>query len=529
MATLNDLESDLYRRLGFTATPDPVVTTRLRAYLNQTHREILSQKGLHPLRAGIVEAASTPGDPYLAVNQAAVRVVRVVDRINRCLLRPVPLSELREVDPGRDTTSSLPHSFAVVNMLTASALVSTQAGMSLKSTDSLDGVLKTAYLQVVVPSGDPHGVEGVSLNGTTPVNAPSPWPIGSLVTKFYMNLPSAGAVTLHEGLGGTGAVLATIGPGRTATQKTLLQLYPTPQTAIKYHVDVEYRIHEMSISGDSPLLPEDFHWVLTSGALLKEWQRMEKTAQYDREKSMYREGLGDLKMFVARAAKADGKNGNGNGLHDSSFGPWYPVGGVGSAAPHAPTHEPGGNDPMRVDALPTIGSLRTLGSGPNQAAPGDDPRFTSGGGGPHHLTHESGGTDALSVLLLAGYPGGTTGFLRADATFATPATGGGAHHATHEPGGADALQLSAASRLFGRGSSERGRRGGNLARHGPGDERHDDQRHGRRHAGRAPHDARTGWTDVLVNKRGRHGQYVHAGSDDQQGDLRSGHGLVPRR
>lgn len=38
---------------------------------------------------------------------------------------------------------------------------------------------------------------------------------------------------------------------------------------------------------------------------------------------------------------------------------------------HSPTHEPGGTDPLIVDALATIGSLRTLGFGPAQAAPGD--------------------------------------------------------------------------------------------------------------------------------------------------------------
>lgn len=43
----------------------------------------------------------------------------------------------------------------------------------------------------------------------------------------------------------------------------------------------------------------------------------------------------------------------------------------------------------------------------------------------HESTHRSGGSDALSVLNLAGFPGGTTNFLRADGSFAAPGGGGG--------------------------------------------------------------------------------------------------------
>jgi len=42
---------------------------------------------------------------------------------------------------------------------------------------------------------------------------------------------------------------------------------------------------------------------------------------------------------------------------------------------HKATHEPGGSDPMTVDAAAATGSLRTLGAGAQQAAPGNDPRF----------------------------------------------------------------------------------------------------------------------------------------------------------
>ena len=58
------------------------------------------------------------------------------------------------------------------------------------------------------------------------------------------------------------------------------------------------------------------------------------------------------------------------------------------------------------------------------------PGMSSGGGGgsssmpAHAWTHQAGESDALAVTTLAGYPGGTTTFLRGDGTFATPLTPG---------------------------------------------------------------------------------------------------------
>jgi len=71
----------------------------------------------------------------------------------------------------------------------------------------------------------------------------------------------------------------------------------------------------------------------------------------------------------------------------------------------------------------------------------------SAGGPPaaHHLTHAAAGSDPVTVTALAGFPGGTTSFLRADGTFAAVGAGAlAAHHASHETGGADAIVALAA-------------------------------------------------------------------------------------
>jgi hypothetical protein len=117
----------------------------------------------------------------------------------------------------------------------------------------------------------------------------------------------------------------------------------------------------------------------------------------------------------------------------------------GPPAKHAPTHEPGGSDPMTVNAAPTVGSLRTLGTGPNEAAPGNDARFAAGMdldylGAYAPGTYNDGdivvGADGIAYLCVKD---GTTTPPEAWPGAQTPVL----HHATHEPGGTDELANAA--------------------------------------------------------------------------------------
>lgn len=74
-------------------------------------------------------------------------------------------------------------------------------------------------------------------------------------------------------------------------------------------------------------------------------------------------------------------------------------------AGHGEQHENGGTDEISVSGLSGL------------LADGQTPLA-------HATSHSSGGSDPVSVLNLGGYPGGTTSYLRADASFAVPAGGG---------------------------------------------------------------------------------------------------------
>jgi hypothetical protein len=74
---------------------------------------------------------------------------------------------------------------------------------------------------------------------------------------------------------------------------------------------------------------------------------------------------------------------------------------------HAAAHQPAGGDAMAVDAAAGTGSLRTLGSGAQQAAGGTDARLSDARvPTAHHATHEVNGSD-LTVIASGKYAPGS--------------------------------------------------------------------------------------------------------------------------
>ena len=82
---------------------------------------------------------------------------------------------------------------------------------------------------------------------------------------------------------------------------------------------------------------------------------------------------------------------------------------------HASTHEPGGSDTLTVDATPGVGSLRTLGSGSQQACAGNDARLSDARTPTAHASsHSDGGSDEIVVDNLAASSSNTNLVLKPD-------------------------------------------------------------------------------------------------------------------
>ena len=106
---------------------------------------------------------------------------------------------------------------------------------------------------------------------------------------------------------------------------------------------------------------------------------------------------------------------------------------------HATSHQPGGGDAMAVDAVAATGSLRTLGTGAQQATAGNDTRLSDAR---TPTAHAHSGADITSGTVAVARIGtgtkNTTTFYRGDGTFAAP--GGAATSAIFVPCHATASQ-----------------------------------------------------------------------------------------
>jgi len=329
---LSTIEADLYASLGYKLpTPDQDVIDRLRRYINTSQREILSMRGLDRLRRAVLTCASVANSPFMVLPQSATRVVAVSDRVNNMILEELSLQDIRYNDPGLTSSVSYPVSYAVWHLSAPAARdPSAAAALFVKSDSASDGAIpKTAFVEGTRTGGGYYSTS-VALNGTTAVQVGSGVSDWVTITKFYLTLPTNGAATTAIGnvtltqTSGVGTELSRITPGTGVARYTRLHLFPTPTGANTYYADVIMHIEDMTQKGDEPYLPEDFHWLLSCGAMKKEYQKREKPVQYSIEKERWKQGISDLKAFVRQTT---GVAASGRGPRRfSQLGPYYPVG-----------------------------------------------------------------------------------------------------------------------------------------------------------------------------------------------------------
>lgn len=312
--TLSDLEADVYRRLSKNTTADTVTQTRIRAFLNQRHRRILADVGIGHLRLDDFTFASVASTPRYALPQGIAKVHRIWETTNDRTLRKLTLNDLRELDPDPPTGTPdywVPLGYTAVarQPSNASAIFgdSTAAGDTQNLT--IEGVLSTGERRTVTQA----------LTGTTGVQ------IGTLSTwvvieRVYVATAAVGTITINED-SETGTELARITVGLTAPRYYSILLYLTPAAAVTYNVEADFEIADMSVAGDVPYLPPDFHYLLSVGARLDEYEKTDDPRRREMAEREWREGLMKLKWFLYEHQSLSGPP-----PARSNLGPWYPAG-----------------------------------------------------------------------------------------------------------------------------------------------------------------------------------------------------------
>jgi hypothetical protein len=292
--TRSEILSELYRRTNYSSSPASEVTTRLASFVNLTHRQLLTQPGLNKLRDDLTTFASVSGTKEYALPQALAKIKHITDRTNQIPLREMSLAELRDGDPGLTSAGGPSTHYIRLGLRQVAQHPSDASQIFVKSTSASD--TGTAYIEAVRTGGYRVSLS-VSMTGTTAVSLGAAYTDIIEIDKFYLSAAAAaGTVTLHED-SGAGTELARIPIGATFARYEWIQLWPTPNSAITYHLDYTRKIYDLTNANDEPLLPEDFHYLLVEGALIKEWTKKDDDRRKAAEKD-FEEGKRNLRSWV---------------------------------------------------------------------------------------------------------------------------------------------------------------------------------------------------------------------------------------
>lgn len=284
---------ELYRRTGYSTTPAVEITARLSSFVAITQRQILTAKGLEKLRDDTITFASVANQAVYALPPAVAKIQHIQDRLNFRHLAEMSLTWLRTVDPGLMSVGGPSDVYVPRGYQPVSVQPSNASEIFVKSTAAGDVFM--AYLEGIRTGGYPVSLSK-QMTGVTAVSLGSTFTDILEVTKFYLSQAAIGTVTLLED-SGVGTELARIPIGQTFGRYLAIQLWPTPTSAITYHVDYTRVIPDFVNGTDEPLVPEDFHWLLVEGALIKEWGKKDDTRTRD-ARADFRTGVNDLRAWV---------------------------------------------------------------------------------------------------------------------------------------------------------------------------------------------------------------------------------------
>lgn len=320
--TFLELQQDVFRRTNKPSSPDTDTQTRIQAFINQRHRTLLTMPGVDQLRDATSTFESVEDTARVALPQALTRIKAMFQTDpNNWRLNEKSLDWLRTVNPQQNSGTPIyyiPKGYEYVSVQPSDA-----SQIWVKSTSASD--TQTAYIQGV-RTGGIIGSSQVVLTGTTAVQ------IGTFsdyiqIDKFFITTPGAnGSITLHED-SGTGDELAQISIGRYRPYYFIVLLWPTPAEAQTYEFDYTREILDMSANTDEPYLPTDFHDLLSIGARMDEYEKMDDS-RYAAAKREYAEKYQSFQYYIhGRASERLIPRSTSGRIGWSDLGGYYPADG----------------------------------------------------------------------------------------------------------------------------------------------------------------------------------------------------------
>lgn len=316
--TFLEIQQDIWRRTNKQTTPDSETQTRIKAFVNQRHRSLLTEPGVDQMRDSTSTFASVASTARVALPQALTRIQAMFETTNNRRIWEKPLDWLRTVNPQQDSgtpTNYVPKGYEAVSKQPSDA-----SAIYVKSDSASD--TGTAYIQGL-RTGGILGSSSVTMTGTTAVQ------IGSLsdwteISKFYVSAAAVGSITLHED-SGSGTELAQITIGRNRPYYFVVLLWPTPASVITYTFDFTREILDLVNDTDEPYLPTDFHDLLSIGGRMDEYEKMDDS-RFTTAKREYGDKYKSFQYFIhGRASERLVPRTMSGRTGYSDLGGWYPA------------------------------------------------------------------------------------------------------------------------------------------------------------------------------------------------------------
>ena len=317
--TFKELVDDALDACGYDTTlTSSAPRTRLKRYVNFWHRRFLTRPVLQRFLRTVYNHAfaSVASEPIYGMPLSLARIRGVRETDNDVALTHREMAWLRNEDPGL-TASGTPHVYVPLGWFATLRPLSAAGTVWAK----LDGAGTQTLRFTVLRANGETAASSLTLNATTAVQFGSLTDITDVLT-VTLDAASSARLTITE-TSGVGTTLGTLVAGGLALRYFRVQLWPTPTGVITYYLDYERVLADLVNDTDVPLMPEDFHDMLSLGAQIEEWVRKDDTRWELAERRMkLREA--DLTNWLWNLP--DAHWGRSDPPRHSRLGAWFPAG-----------------------------------------------------------------------------------------------------------------------------------------------------------------------------------------------------------
>lgn len=319
--TYKEIVDDALEACSYDATAaTSAARSRIKRFVNFWHRRFLTRPTLLRFLRDVqaFPLTSVAGQAVYGLPIALGRLVGVHEDTNDVQLVQRDLKWLRTEDPGL-TAAGTPLVYVPLGWRPIHTLPSTPDDVWLKLSGSGTEVVQW---QAIRATGEIiHGT--TTLTGTTAVQMGTATDLIDIVSLSLSAANASATLTVHQSTG-TGTELGRVPAGVVSARYFQIQLWPTPAAAWTYYVDFERELVDLVHDSETPLLPPDFHDLLSLGAQIEEWTRKDDIPrmQIAERRLMLRER--DLTTWLWNLP--DTMPGTRNEPRYSRLGAWFPAG-----------------------------------------------------------------------------------------------------------------------------------------------------------------------------------------------------------